>query len=140
MSLGIFAAPNDPDGSPALFPGTGISLAVSGLCHLNARVATSPMILASCCSETSPGRGTVSRPVPQTDEYASKESTLYVPSLQRAANTGSSRGGSIRPEYPTCLIGSARTALVIIAATLIVPLEPKLEPLSFSIAAPIDES
>src|ERR1039458_1301669 len=54
--------------SPAFFPGAGISLAVSGLCHLKARLATSPMIRSNCSCETSPGNGIASSPVPHTAE------------------------------------------------------------------------
>src|SRR5712692_10179106 len=52
--------------SPGFLPLTGRRRAESGLCHLTARLAMSPMISSSCCSLTSPGSGTVSRPVPHT--------------------------------------------------------------------------
>src|SRR6266849_5749425 len=54
--------------SPQPLPVTGSSRAESGLCHFTARVAMSPMISASCSALVSPGRGIVSRPVPQTAE------------------------------------------------------------------------
>src|SRR5229473_3088156 len=52
--------------SPGFLPLTGRRRAESGLCHLTARLAMSPMMSSSCCSVTSPGSGTVSRPVPHT--------------------------------------------------------------------------
>src|SRR2546421_4742 len=54
--------------SPQPLPRTGSSLAESGLCHLNARLAMSPMMRESCSALMSPGSGTVSRPVPHTAE------------------------------------------------------------------------
>ena len=45
--------------SPAFFPGAGSSRAASGLFHLNAKVATSPMMRAMALSLVSPASGTV---------------------------------------------------------------------------------
>ena len=52
--------------SPAALLATGRRRAERGFFHLKAREAMSPMMRSSCCSVTSPGSGTVSRPVPQT--------------------------------------------------------------------------
>ncbi len=54
--------------SPAFFPGAGSRRAASGFFHLNARLATSPMIRASCSSVMSPGSGIVSSPPAHTAE------------------------------------------------------------------------
>src|SRR5437899_6567519 len=54
--------------SPQPLPVTGRSRAESGLCHFTARLAMSLMISESCSALVSPGRGMVSRPVPQTAE------------------------------------------------------------------------
>ena len=86
--------------SPACFPGAGNSRTASGLFHLNASVATSPMILAIVSSLVSPASGTVSTPPAQTAEYAKIESRLYVPSVHRRVSTASSKTGIINPEYP----------------------------------------
>ena len=48
------------------FTQTGNSRAESGLCHFTARLAMSPMMSESCSALISPGRGTVSSPVPHT--------------------------------------------------------------------------
>src|SRR5262245_36805479 len=60
--------------SPVFLSFTGCSRADRGLCHFHASAATSPKIFCRRTSLTSPGNGTVSRPVPQTAEYASSES------------------------------------------------------------------
>ena len=50
------------------FTGDGENLGRERLVPFDRRVATSPMMRVSCSSVTVPGRGTVSRPVPQTEE------------------------------------------------------------------------
>ena len=54
--------------SPAFFPAMGWRRAESGLFHLTAREATSEKMRSIWPSETSPGSGMVSSPVPQTAE------------------------------------------------------------------------
>ena len=54
--------------SPGFLPGMGWRRAESGLFHLVASEATSERMRSSCPRVTSPGSGTVSRPVPQTAE------------------------------------------------------------------------
>src|SRR5215467_6434780 len=83
--------------SPAFFPFTGSRRAESGLCHLTARLAISPIMPASSASEISPGSGTASSPVLQTEEYDMSESRLIAPDSQRLASTESSSTGSISP-------------------------------------------
>src|ERR1022692_397916 len=61
-----------------------------------------------------------------------------VPSAQRRANTLSSKTGTMRPEYPICLTGTALTAVLMINAAVMVPLDPNFEPVYVSIAAPIE--
>ncbi|HNW14203.1 MAG TPA: hypothetical protein PKG92_05920 [Anaerolineaceae bacterium] len=51
--------------SPADFPGMGMSLAVSGLSSRMDIAAMSINTDRNCSMEVSPGRGMVSRPVPQ---------------------------------------------------------------------------
>src|SRR5215469_5017828 len=84
--------------SPGFLPYTGSNLAESALFHFTATEATSLRMRSICWVLMSPGNGTVSKPVPQTAEYASKESTSYVDSAHRCANSLSSKTGTISPE------------------------------------------
>src|SRR5277367_3181335 len=63
-----------------------------------------------------------------------------LPSAQRRAKSLSSMTGTISPEYPTCLTGTALTAVVMISAAVMVPLDPNFAPVYVSIAAPMDTS
>src|SRR5690349_16011724 len=54
--------------SPQPLPTTGRRRAESGLCHFTERLAMSAMMSDSCSAVVSPGRGIVSKPVPQTAE------------------------------------------------------------------------
>src|SRR5678815_2219870 len=65
---------------------------------------------------------------------------LNVPSAQRRASSLSSITGTMSPAYPTCFTGTAFTAVVMISAAVIVPLEPKRAPVYDSIAAPMETS
>src|SRR5258708_13420809 len=63
-----------------------------------------------------------------------------LPSAQRRAKSLSSMTGTIRPEYPICLTGTALTAVVMMSAAVMVPLDPNFAPVYASIAAPMDTS
>src|SRR5678815_2219869 len=65
---------------------------------------------------------------------------LNVHSAQRRASSLSSITGTMSPAYPTCFTGTAFTAVVMISAAVIVPLEPKRAPVYDSIAAPMETS
>jgi hypothetical protein len=65
---------------------------------------------------------------------------VMLPSAQRRAKTLSSMTGTIRPEYPICLTGTAFTAVVMMSAAVMVPLEANFAPVYVSIAAPMDTS
>lgn len=85
--------------SPAFLPGMRKRRADNALLvYFNERAATSHNKFSMVVMEVSPGSGTTSSPVPDTEEYNNNSCTVNLPSSARCASVLSSITGSMSPE------------------------------------------